>query len=36
MDAKTSVAKMLTVIIRYKDNSHAEVLRSYDGSTITW
>lgn len=34
--AETSVAAMLKIIEKYKDSSHAEVLRSYDDSTIAW
>ncbi|AHE67833.1 SDR family oxidoreductase [Legionella oakridgensis] len=36
LDAKTSVTGLLKVIIRHKDNSHAEVLRGYDDSIIDW
>jgi NAD(P)-dependent dehydrogenase (short-subunit alcohol dehydrogenase family) len=36
IDAQTSVTAMLGVIEMHKNNSHAEVLWSYDGSTIGW
>lgn len=36
IDAQTSVAAMLKVVEMYKDTSHADVLRSYDGSTIAF
>jgi NAD(P)-dependent dehydrogenase (short-subunit alcohol dehydrogenase family) len=36
LDAHTSVTGMLKVIEKYRENSHAEVMRSYDDSIIPW
>ena len=36
IDAPTSVAEMLKVIEAHKTDSHAEIMRSYDGKTIDW
>lgn len=36
IDVQTSVRGMLNVIEKYKENSHAEVLRSFDDTTIPW
>jgi len=36
IDPQTSIAGMLKVIHQHKDNSHAEVLRSYNGDLLPW
>ncbi len=36
IDVQTSVSGMLNVIEKYKENSHAEVMRSFDDTTIKW
>lgn len=36
IDVQTSVSGMLNIIEKYKNNGHAEVLRSYNDQTIGW
>jgi short-subunit dehydrogenase len=36
VDVQTSVAGMLTQAKQYFSESHAEVLRRFDGETISW
>ena len=36
IDVQTSVSGMLQVIEKYKENSHADAMRSFDDTIIQW